>query len=115
LDLSADAEEYTILGFMNEEESESKMEETASSNATVPLLDDHGLEAQLKITRKTVRPRPEEVNASLKGLRWIIFPDNRLAQVWDMVMIMAIWFYAFALPFQIGISGGYFIVVSLSM
>mmetsp|Transcript_20730 Transcript_20730/g.46032 ORF Transcript_20730/g.46032 Transcript_20730/m.46032 type:complete len:584 (-) Transcript_20730:831-2582(-) len=95
---------------MNEEESESKMEETASSNATVPLLDDHGLEAQSKITRKTVRPRPEEVNASLKGLRWIIFPDNRLAQVWDMVMIMAIWFYAFALPFQIGISGGYFIV-----
>ena len=79
----------------------------------MPLLDDDRLEAQPKPARsKEVRLRPEEVNASLKGLRWIIFPDNRVAQVWDLMMIVAIWFYAFALPFQMGISGGYFIVVS---
>ena len=87
-------------------------EEKTSSNATVPLLDDDRLEAQPRNARKAVSLRPEDVNSSLKGLRWIIFPDNRLAQVWDMIMIVAIWFYAFALPFQMGISGGYFIVVS---
>mmetsp|Transcript_20538 Transcript_20538/g.44575 ORF Transcript_20538/g.44575 Transcript_20538/m.44575 type:complete len:568 (-) Transcript_20538:1001-2704(-) len=52
----------------------------------------------------------ELVNPSLKGIKYVIFPNNRWAQRWDMVMIMAIWYYAFYIPFHFGISAGYFTV-----
>ncbi|KAL7535358.1 hypothetical protein ACHAXR_006440 [Thalassiosira sp. AJA248-18] len=50
--------------------------------------------------------RTGPVNPSLKGIKYVIFPDNRIAQVWDFVMILAIWYYSFYIPFNLGISGG---------
>mmetsp|Transcript_5639 Transcript_5639/g.14109 ORF Transcript_5639/g.14109 Transcript_5639/m.14109 type:complete len:550 (-) Transcript_5639:868-2517(-) len=48
------------------------------------------------------------INPNLKGIKYVIFPDNRAAQVWDVVMVTVIWYYAFYFPFHFGISGGYF-------
>ena len=50
------------------------------------------------------------VNPSLKGIKYVIFPDNKFAQVWDFIIILAIWYYAFYIPFHFGISGGYYTV-----
>jgi len=55
----------------------------------------------------------EPVNPSLKGIKYVIFPNNRMAQIWDFVMIIAIWYYAFYIPFHFGISSGYFTMYSL--
>ena len=48
----------------------------------------------------------------LKGLKWVIFPEDRIAQVWDFLMILVIIFYAFYIPFHAGISGGYCLISS---
>eukprot|EP00585_Thalassiosira_rotula_P005600 CAMPEP_0196149044 /NCGR_PEP_ID=MMETSP0910-20130528/29000_1 /TAXON_ID=49265 /ORGANISM="Thalassiosira rotula, Strain GSO102" /LENGTH=574 /DNA_ID=CAMNT_0041411893 /DNA_START=89 /DNA_END=1813 /DNA_ORIENTATION=+ len=50
----------------------------------------------------------EPVNPSLKGIKYVIFPENRYAQAWDFAMIVVIWYYAFAIPFHFGISSGYY-------
>lgn len=50
------------------------------------------------------------VNPSLKGIKYVIFPENKHAQRWDFVMICSIWYYAFYIPFHFGISGGYYTV-----
>ena len=52
------------------------------------------------------------VNPSLKGIKYVIFPENKYAQWWDFVMICSIWYYAFYIPFHFGISGGYYTVYS---
>lgn len=52
--------------------------------------------------------RKQPVNPSLKGINYVIFPGNRFAQVWDVVMILVIWYFAFFIPFQFGVSGGYY-------
>lgn len=52
----------------------------------------------------------EPMNPSLKGIKYVIFPNNRYAQIWDFVMILSIWYYAFYIPFHFGISGGYYTV-----
>ena len=49
-------------------------------------------------------------NPSLKGIKYVIFPENKFAQVWDFIIILAIWYYAFYIPFHLGISGGYYTV-----
>ena len=50
------------------------------------------------------------VNPSLKGIKYVIFPENKFAQIWDFIIILAIWYYAFYIPFHFGISGGYYTV-----
>jgi len=76
------------------------------------------------------------VNSSLKGIKYVIFPgksafvlfclfklytltevsiislhpENKFAQIWDFIIILAIWYYAFYIPFHFGISGGYYTV-----
>jgi len=47
-------------------------------------------------------------NVHLKGLKYVIFPEEKKAQVWDFLMILVIIFYAFYIPFHAGISSGYF-------
>lgn len=49
-----------------------------------------------------------EINPALRGIRFVIFPQNRAAQVWDLIMIFNIWYYAFVIPFHFGISSGYY-------
>ena len=43
----------------------------------------------------------------IKNIKYVIFPNNKWIQLWDLWMIFAIWYYAFATPFAIGISRGY--------
>jgi len=43
----------------------------------------------------------------IKNIKYVIFPNNKWIQLWDLWMILAIWYYAFATPFAIGISRGY--------
>ena len=50
------------------------------------------------------------VNPSLKGIKYVIFPENKHAQRWDFVILWSIWYYAFYIPFHFGISGGYYTV-----
>lgn len=44
----------------------------------------------------------------LKRLKYVIFPNNIIIQIWDFIMILSIWYCAFFIPFRFGISGGYF-------
>ncbi|KAL3803751.1 hypothetical protein ACHAW5_004602 [Stephanodiscus triporus] len=55
------------------------------------------------------------VDYHIKSLKYVIFPDNRWIQVWDLLLIFAIWYYAFAIPFSFGVSRGYFQAVSLGV
>ena len=55
-------------------------------------------------------PSKYNVNPSLKGIKYVIFPENKFAQIWDFIIILAIWYYAFYIPFHFGISGGYYTV-----
>lgn len=43
----------------------------------------------------------------IQHIKYVIFPDNKWIQLWDLWMILAIWWYAFAIPFSFGISRGY--------
>ena len=59
--------------------------------------------ARIKSQKESVvRPK------SLKGIRFVIFPENHLVQLWDFIMILVIWYYSFYIPFHICISGGYY-------
>lgn len=51
-------------------------------------------------------------DSRIKNLKYVIFPDNRWIQVWDLFMIFAIWNYAFSIPFSFGISRGYYSATS---
>ena len=51
-------------------------------------------------------------NVHLKGIKYVIFPENKFLRVWDTLMILVIIFYTFYIPFHGGISGGYLIVTS---
>ncbi|KAL7463132.1 hypothetical protein ACHAXS_003513 [Conticribra weissflogii] len=55
---------------------------------------------------KTMAKQEELIHPSLRGIRYVIFPDNKWAQQWDFVMILVIFYYAFSVPYQLGISGG---------
>ncbi|KAL7495293.1 hypothetical protein ACHAWT_006619 [Skeletonema menzelii] len=54
-----------------------------------------------------VEQRSGDDNVHLQGLKYVIFPDEKKAQVWDFLMILVIIFYAFYIPFHAGISAGY--------
>lgn len=52
------------------------------------------------------------VNPSLRGIKYVIFPDNVWGQRWDVVMIVAIWYFCFYISYHLGISGGYYSVIN---
>jgi hypothetical protein len=47
-------------------------------------------------------------NPYRRGTKYVIFPENRIIQTWDFIMILSIWYCAFFIPFRFGISGGYY-------
>ena len=57
---------------------------------------------------KPSRQKPSSINPSFRGIRFVIFPENRWGQAWDFIMIIVIWYYSFYIPFHICVSGGYF-------
>jgi hypothetical protein len=54
-----------------------------------------------------VEPATGPTSLQLKNLKYVIFPDEKIAQVWDFLMILVIIFYGFYIPFHAGISSGY--------
>ncbi len=46
----------------------------------------------------------------VKKLRWVIFPDNKWIQRWDLMMLILILFMMVAVPYQVGVSIGYYLV-----
>ena len=76
---------------------------------------------KMRVRRKDANQPPPCVPTSpsltppdsrIKNLKYVIFPDNRWIQVWDLFMIFAIWNYAFSIPFSFGISRGYYSATS---
>ncbi|KAL3817490.1 hypothetical protein ACHAXA_007080 [Cyclostephanos tholiformis] len=64
-------------------------------------------------TPPSLSPRDRvPLDTRMKNLKYVIFPENRWIQVWDLFMIFAIWNYAFSIPFSFGISRGYYVAVS---
>ena len=44
---------------------------------------------------------------SLKGIKYVLFPHNRYVQYWDNFFLGVLLYYCFAIPYTVGISGGY--------
>lgn len=47
-----------------------------------------------------------------KHPKWIIFPTNKWIRWWDGLMLWALFILSFSLPYQIGVSGGYYLIVN---
>jgi hypothetical protein len=58
-----------------------------------------------QITKRVIH-NPYRDHPHIKGLRYVIFPNNVYLQWWDFLMILAVIYYSFALPWQFGIGGG---------
>ena len=44
----------------------------------------------------------------------VIFPSNKVIKMWDMVVLCCLYILTFILPYQIGVSGGYLILTSIT-
>ena len=53
---------------------------------------------------KQIRALP---HPSLKGIEYVLFPYDPRVQIWDNCFLVALLYYSFAIPYMIGISGGY--------
>lgn len=62
--------------------------------------------ARVSQITKRVTHNPYRNHPHIKGLRYVIFPNNVYLQWWDFLMILAVIYYSFALPWQFGIGGG---------
>mmetsp|Transcript_20736 Transcript_20736/g.33787 ORF Transcript_20736/g.33787 Transcript_20736/m.33787 type:complete len:609 (+) Transcript_20736:367-2193(+) len=47
-----------------------------------------------------------------KRLKWILYPNNRFLKAWDMLVLFLLFCLSWYLPYQIGVSGGYFLLKS---
>jgi hypothetical protein len=67
-----------------------------------------------QITKRVIH-NPYRDHPHIKGLRYVIFPNNVYLQWWDFLMILAVIYYSFSLPWQLGIGGGceFFVVMLL--
>ena len=45
-----------------------------------------------------------------KKIRWILFSDNNWVRKWDLMMLILIFFMMIAVPYQVGVSVGYYLV-----
>ena len=52
------------------------------------------------------KPPPYQ-HKSLKGINWVIFPQNQYVQLWDNIFLCVLVYYCFAIPYTAGVSGGY--------
>ena len=81
-------------------------EEDPSASAITPQHHNTAIEQHIPHIH-TCNNKPP-VNPTLIGIKYVIFPENKFAQYWDFIVIMAIWYYAFYIPFHFGCSGGYY-------
>jgi hypothetical protein len=49
----------------------------------------------------------KQIHPSLLGYRYVIFPESRAMQSWDLIIILFTCYNAFWIPFEFGMSGGY--------
>eukprot|EP00984_Skeletonema_dohrnii_P031979 scaffold25271_cov86-Skeletonema_dohrnii-CCMP3373.AAC.2 len=50
------------------------------------------------------------VHPTLKGNKWVLYPSNHHVQQWDTMFLIILVYYAFAIPYMIGVSGGYHMI-----
>jgi hypothetical protein len=53
-----------------------------------------------------------DVEKIAAGIKWIIFPENKWIKCWDALILLFLFINLFMIPFQIGVSFGYFLFQS---
>ena len=89
---------FRLVGRIDEDDMTMKMRRRRVDRTmkySPPLVDKSNTEVVFVDTR------------GIKNIKYVIFPNNKWIQVWDLWMIFAIWYFAFSTPFAIGISRGY--------
>ncbi|GBG31764.1 Flap endonuclease 1 [Hondaea fermentalgiana] len=63
---------------------------------------------------RAVAAEVERVRASyaLRKPKWIVYPSNKIIRTWDGIMLLNLFILSFTLPYQIGVSGGYYLLVN---
>jgi len=64
--------------------------------------------AATQIRRRITNPYKNHPH--IKGLKYVIFPNNPKILCWDFLMILVVFYYAFWIPYHFGIAGGYILV-----
>lgn len=62
--------------------------------------------------RQTLNKRMGQAHPSLRGYQYVIFPEKKLTQLWDLTIIIFTVYNAFWIPYQFGMSGGYYKLTS---
>jgi hypothetical protein len=55
----------------------------------------------------------QPVHPTLKGNEWVLYPSYKWVQNWDVLFLTVLIYYTFAIPYMIGISGGYYMLHNL--
>jgi hypothetical protein len=59
-----------------------------------------------RITKRFSNNYYRKNNPHVKGLKYVIFPNNKKIRWWDFLMILVVLYYAFWIPFHFGVGGG---------
>lgn len=70
------------------------------------------LKSQRREARKTLNKRMGQAHPSLRGYQYVIFPERKSTQLWDLTIILFTVYNAFWIPYQFGMSGGYYKLTS---
>lgn len=89
---------------VSEKEPSSSIVKTSKKNKSLKKKLSFGLSS-----KKSIRTGTDVV----KSLKWVIFPDNKWIKIWDLIVLGALFLLQFILPYQIGVSAGVSIVVSI--
>jgi len=55
---------------------------------------------------KNMTPSPPH-HPSLEGIDYVLFPHDPCVQIWDNFFLCVLLYYCFAIPYTVGVSGGY--------
>ena len=47
------------------------------------------------------------LHPSLKGIKYVLFPQDKYVQYWDNTFLCVLIYYCFSIPYTAGVSGGY--------
>ena len=47
------------------------------------------------------------LHPSLKGIKYVLFPQHKYLQYWDNTFLCVLIYYCFSIPYTAGVSGGY--------
>jgi hypothetical protein len=66
--------------------------------------------AHVTESTKRVHAGSEKV---VNQMKWVVFPDDKWVKMWDAIIIVLLMGLAFIIPYQIGISGGVYLITDL--